>query len=314
MSAQGVTGRLLIVTYHYIRDPRAAPYPGIHPISHADFAAQVNDLRQRYHMAAPGEAERFLLGEASLPGPSVLLTFDDGMVDQGEAAQRVLDPLGIRAVFFVPSRPLVEKRALAVHKVHWLRAHTPPQRFAEEFEAALPAEWRAGNADAAERADAARRYPYDAPADALLKARMNGTLPNDVVDAATAVMLRARDLTDAAFCKQLYLGEDDLRAMAARGHCIGAHGHSHAAFSRLGPALDADLRANVACLTRVIGAAPTWVSYPYGRQWAIPADAAGLCRRHGFRVGVTLNLGWNEGAIDPALAKRINTNEVAQFA
>lgn len=314
MSAQGVAGKLLIVTYHYIRDPKAAPHAGIHPISPADFVAQVNDLRQRYHMATPAEAERFLLGEASLPGASVLLTFDDGMVDQGEAAQNVLDPLGIRAVFFVTSRPLVERRALAVHKVHWLRAHTPPPRFGEEFEAALPAEWRAGNADAPERADAARRYPYDAPVDARLKARINGTLPNAVVDSATAVMLRARGLSEAAFCEQLYLGEGDLRAIAARGHAIGAHGHSHAAFSRLGAVLDADLRANVACLTRLAGAAPTWVSYPYGRQWAIPEDAAGLCRRYGFRVGVTLNLGWNEGAIDPALAKRINTNEVAQFA
>ncbi len=314
MNAPPVTGKLLIVTYHYIRAPKAAPYPGIHPISPADFAAQVNEMRERYHMATPVEAERFLQGEASLPRPSVLLSFDDGMVDHGEAARRVLDPLGIRSVFFVTSRPLVEKKPLAVHKVHWLRANTDPRRFRDEFEAALPEGWRAGNADPAERADAARRYPYDAPEDALLKTRINGKLPNDVVDAATAAMLRARNVGDATFCQQLYLAESDLRAMAERGHCIGAHGHSHAAFSRLGAALDADLGANVDCLTQVCGAAPAWVSYPYGREWAIPPEAGALCRRHGFRVGVTLNLGWNEGAIDPALAKRINTNELAQFA
>lgn len=309
-----MSAKLLIVTYHYIRDRQATRYPGIHPFAAADFAAQVQDLRSRYHMATPEQAERFLLGQGDLPGPSVLLAFDDGLVDQGKAARAVLDPLGIRAAFFVTSRPLLERTPLAVHKVHWLRAHTEPQRFREEFDAALPAQWRAGNADAATLTEAARQYPYDAPEDALLKSRINSTLPNEVVDDATAILLRARNVSDAAFCAALYMGEADLRALAGRGHCIGAHGHSHAAFSRLGAGLDADLARNVQCLAAVLGAPPTWVSYPYGRAWAIPADAPGMCRRHGFRVGVTLNVGWNEGTIDPALVKRINTNELAKFA
>ena len=309
-----MNGKLLIVTYHYVRDPKATRYPGIHPITPAAFAAQVDDLRSRYHMATPEEAERFLLGEKDLPGPSVFLAFDDGLVDQGEAARTVLDPLGIRAAFFVTSRPLLERTPLAVHKVHWLRAHTEPKRFREEFEATLPAEWKTGNADAPARAEAARQYPYDGPEDALLKSHISGRLPNEVVDAATAALLRARAISDAAFCDQLYMNAGDLRALAANGHCIGAHGHSHAAFSRLGAALDADLGRNVRCLTDALGTPPTWVSYPYGRRWAIPADAAGMCRRHGFRIGVTLNLGWNEGAVDPALVKRINTNEVAKLA
>ena len=37
-----------------------------------------------------------------------------------------------------------------------------------------------------------------------------------------------------------------------------------------------------------------------------------FCRRHGFRLAVTLIEGWNGPGEDPALIKRVNTNDVAK--
>ena len=120
---------LMIVNYHYIRERSKYPYAGIHPVEWQKFIKDVRLLSSRFHMATPEEVERFTYGDIDLPGPSVFLSFDDGLVDHATAAQDVLDPLGIKAVFSISSRPLIEERALMVHKIHWLRATTPPDIF-----------------------------------------------------------------------------------------------------------------------------------------------------------------------------------------
>ena len=306
--------RLLLVNYHYLRDPAAAPFPGIYPMAVDAFRAQADDLAGRFHVATPDEAERFLLDGGALPRDSVLFTFDDGMREQGVAARDVLDVRGIKGLFFVTSRPLIERRPLMVHKVQWLRAHTDPRHFAAEFESHLPPELAADRTDETSRQKAVQQYVYDTPVDALLKYRLNFSLPHDVVDRVTAMMLRTRGIDERVFCSDLYMDREELRALVANGHTVGAHGHSHAPMSRLGAGLDADVKRNVECLTGILGSAPRWLSYPYGREWTIPADAPALCARHGFRLAVTLFLGWNGPREDPARIKRINTNEVGSVA
>ena len=104
--------KLLIVNYHYIREQKRCPYPGIHPIEPKSFIKQVHWLKDRYHTATPDEVEAFAYRKETLPRASVLFTFDDGLVDHWTVAREILDPLGIKAKFFFQSRPLVEKRAM----------------------------------------------------------------------------------------------------------------------------------------------------------------------------------------------------------
>ena len=134
--------RLLFVNYHYIRDASAYPYPGIHPLGMTEFRAEIEGLLDRYRFASPAEVEAFVLDGRELQGPSIITTFDDGLMDHWQAACEVLDPLGIKGAFFVCSRPGITKRALMVHKVQWLRAHTEPSEFAAEFFSLVPPDFR----------------------------------------------------------------------------------------------------------------------------------------------------------------------------
>ena len=124
-----------------------------------------------------------LKGEG-LPGPSVFLTFDDGLEDHWRAARDTLDPLGIKAAFFVCSRPAREKRALTVHRVQWLRSQTPPSDFEADFFRRLPEDLRPkGNETWIETAK--RTYVYDMPAVARVKYALNFVLPPELVDTIT---------------------------------------------------------------------------------------------------------------------------------
>jgi peptidoglycan/xylan/chitin deacetylase (PgdA/CDA1 family) len=314
--------QLLFVNFHYIRDSgqyavgdgNEARFPGIHPLATQTFADQIAWLSDHFHIATPAEAEAHVLGQNTLPAASVVVTFDDGLVDHGPAA-RLLEAAGIRGVFFVTSRPVREQVPLAVHKVHWLRATTPPDDFREEFNGLLTAEWTEPHHPNQDAEAAAKIYVYDQPGDAMLKYRINFRLPHDVVDAVTTAMMESRGISLAEFCQGTYLDAGGVRALQAAGHLVAAHGHSHTPFSRLdSDDLATDINTNLECLGDLLGARPRWVSYPYGRDWAVPNDTAAFCRQFGFSIGLTLKTGWNGPDADPTRLNRINTNEVERVA
>lgn len=303
--------QLLLVNYHYVRDPAAYAYPGIHPIAPDAFRSQIERLAAEFYMATPEEVEDHILRGAALPQPSALITFDDGLVDHAEAAVEVLDPLGIKAAFFVCSRPLTEGRAITVHKVHFLRATTEPTQFRSEFMSKLPEDWRARQLSQEERQSARRTYVYDLPEHGELKFLINFVLPEEVIDTVTTGMLEDRGIDEAEFCRQTYMGGEALRALDAAGHKVGAHTHDHRPVTRLGFDEPRLMNLHVEALSRVVGRRPNWISYPYGRDWALPADPQVFCRRYGFDLGITLSGDWVDPECGPYAVTRINTNEVA---
>jgi len=65
--------------------------------------AQLRWLGERWRFATPAQAEAMLSGEEPIRGRHLLVTFDDGYASNRAITERVLDPLGIRALFFVVS-------------------------------------------------------------------------------------------------------------------------------------------------------------------------------------------------------------------
>ena len=302
---------LLIVNYHYIRDPGAYPYPGIHPMEEGAFIRQVQWLGDRFRLVSPEDVEDFAQGVRPLKESSVFLTFDDGLVDHARAVEEVLNPMGVRAAFCVSSKPLVEGRALMVHKIHWLRAHTEPERFRREFLHLLPPEGEALAEEEDAARDAAKIYVYDLPEHARLKYLINFKLPHEVVDEAASAMLQDRGVRESDFCEALYMGEDRIRKLARAGHVIGNHGHSHQPFSVLDPSrLAEEITRNKNRLEQVTGRPQQWVSYPNGREWARPKDVKAFCESFGFSVGLGLDGGWNAGGVSPFCLNRVNANDV----
>ncbi len=305
---------LLFVNYHYIRDPAQYKHPGIHPISPDAFAAQVDWLSDRFHMATPAEAEAFVWGESTLSSDSVVLTFDDGLTDQYEVAVTVLDPRGIKGVFFVTSQPLTDGHANTLQKMHWLRATTKPDTFQNQLFEQLPLAWRdrIGKPDA--KGAAERIYIYDTPEVGRVKYLINFILPDTLADEISSAMLLDRGIVEADFCAATYMREEHVRNLHQTGHMIGAHGHRHIPFTRIPEGDSMEIEENISTLTAITSVKPAWVSYPFGRDWAVPADPEKFCRRYRFRIGLSLNVGWNSDTESPFLLNRVNTNEVEAIA
>lgn len=307
---------VLCIGYHYVRDKHDIPYPGIHPLTPQAFSDQLDVLAEQAPPVAPRDVDAWFAGKADLPERSSLLSFDDGMKDHAMAALDVLSPRGMLGAFFICSRPYLEQHALAVHKIHWLRAHTPPVDYRESLFNSLEPRWRetyeAPTDDVV--AKIKNTYQFDDFDTAKLKFLMNFLIPEADMDNATTRMLGEHGMDEATFCDMFYLSRDEIRAMHAAGHLIASHTHSHRTLSSLDQdRSDQEIRLNLDFIESVTGERPDWISYPYGSDAALPTDPTAFCGRHGFKLGISYTRGWNQRDTNPAKLLRVDTNEVDRF-
>ena len=78
-------------------------YHGIEPEFFENFKSQINWLNRNYKIITPDEFKAYKKGDIEFTKHCVLITFDDGFVSSYNSIQKVLNPLGIKTTFFIPS-------------------------------------------------------------------------------------------------------------------------------------------------------------------------------------------------------------------
>jgi peptidoglycan/xylan/chitin deacetylase (PgdA/CDA1 family) len=105
--ANSILGRLLLtIAKRRNNDDKGALKILIyHDISYKNFdkfEAQIKYIDRNYGFIRPDDLQDILAGKMKYTGTKVLLTFDDGFVSNALLAEKFLDPLGIKAIFFIP--------------------------------------------------------------------------------------------------------------------------------------------------------------------------------------------------------------------
>lgn len=77
-------------------------YHDIHYQDFDKFEAQIKCIDRDYGFINPDDLQDILSGKMKYTGTKVLLTFDDGFKSNALLAEKFLDPLDIKAVFFIP--------------------------------------------------------------------------------------------------------------------------------------------------------------------------------------------------------------------
>ena len=94
---------LMILNYHRIGTADDTAYDsGVFSCTKQEFEWQIAYLKRFYRMATLEQIMQMLEGAALLE-PAVLITFDDGYVDNHQVAFPILRHHGVQAVFFVPT-------------------------------------------------------------------------------------------------------------------------------------------------------------------------------------------------------------------
>ena len=110
-----LSGRLVVFNYHRIRtdDPLLeTPFDSdVFGPSQSEFRREMEWLKRNTRVISETDLLDHLRGERALNGLNVMITFDDGYIDNYTLAYPVLKELEIPAVFFIPT-DLIQARRL----------------------------------------------------------------------------------------------------------------------------------------------------------------------------------------------------------
>lgn len=256
--------RLTVIMYHRVlspRDPRWQECDPEYTLADDLFAETLDFFPRHYTVISLPRLLAARAGVEPLPERPLLLTFDDGWSDNEEFALPHLRRAGLPAVLFVAGA------AVGRHEPFWQEQ--------------LVHAWRAGRLDAG---GARALWAVAAPAEPMPGLGGRGEL-----EGVRAIIARLERLPEARRLAALEAAAgalsdprrhmataDQLRALAAAGVTIGAHGYSHE------PLVQVDAAGELArareVLSRHVPLAPV-LSFPHGRH---DAQVVQRAREAGF--------------------------------
>ncbi len=308
---------LLIVTYHYVDDPKKFK-AGIYPISPEAFQDQMEGLSRTHQFISEGDLLDAISGVRPFAKPSCLVTFDDGLASQMHFAVPILEKQKIPAVFFVTTQPYTSGKAATVHKIHYLLSQVPAETLKTEAEDSykkLTGEilnWLAERLREAEE-----WYIYDDLVTARLKFLLNHYLDSEKTDHIVDDLF-ARHYRDgeAAFAKELYFSQNDLKMIKDNPlFAVGLHTHTHLNIQKaLESAVKSDITANYSYLSEHLGMTIRGISYPYGMisETEYEKKVVTIGKELGLLYGVTTVKGVNTDLTRPFFLKRLNPNDLKE--
>jgi peptidoglycan/xylan/chitin deacetylase (PgdA/CDA1 family) len=211
-------GAAILMYHSVLEDPRTvADSLGGVVHSRAIFEGQMELLAREFHPVSLDRVSRFVRGEEDLPERAVVVTFDDGYVDNFELAMPILDRMGVPAAFYV-TVDCVENRRLP-----W------PSRLRFSFRKTARREWKDEAAEVwSLDGERERDTAYLAACDRV--ATLAGAEQERVVSAVEFELGAALP----AEVGDLMMTWEQVRELARHGHIVGSHTMIHPNLAHVG--------------------------------------------------------------------------------
>jgi peptidoglycan/xylan/chitin deacetylase (PgdA/CDA1 family) len=292
---------LAVVTHHGII-PQG--YEGIDPdldgslITGDTLRRQLRLLKTKYTVITPEEMLLWCEEKLVLPPRAVLLTCDDGLVNNLTEMLPVLEEEGVRCLFFVTGASCHDEPAILWYEELFLLLLRAP---AGSFNISS-AELEIGGTLAGR--DQRRALWWNS---VKQLSQVGAESRKELVNAAR-VHLRAdsdaifptNDLPSQRRFRLLNRGE--LKQLESGGMTIGAHSMSHPLLSRLPPELArAEITESRACLETVLGKRVWAFAYPFGDPQSVTPEILVMAKDAGYAAAF-LNWGGGLGAELPPFA------------
>jgi peptidoglycan/xylan/chitin deacetylase (PgdA/CDA1 family) len=286
-------GRLLVVNYHRIGDHRTTDFdPEIFTIHQEGLASQVKALKKRYSLLHLGEAMEIIRGTSKPRGLSILLTFDDGYLDNVTLAVPVLKAHGASAVFFLVTGYLDNPGQIP----WWDQIASMTRRcVGKTITISQPVPWSITVTD--DNVDRVIRS-------LLARFRSDGIHEKRFFDELGAQTCKAKAQIPGT--RQM-MDWRDARQLLADGMTIGLHTHTHTILSRLDETHQANELATCRCKMRQqLGFEAKVLAYPVGSPAAFTPVTKRLAREAGIEAAFSFYGGTNKpGEIDSFDVRRV---------
>jgi peptidoglycan/xylan/chitin deacetylase (PgdA/CDA1 family) len=292
---------LLVLNYHRIGFHENDLFdPGVFSATADQFNDQISYLKRCDLLVTLDEALSFVAGatKEKTRRCRVLITFDDGYLDNYEIAYPILRSHGAQGVFF-----LVTSMVGSCHVPWWDHiAHLV-------------------------RTASRRRFSLSYPVELVVDIDGNG-FPESL-RAILELYKRPENSDPARFIRELgensegkeppqtlrrFLDWDEAREMNKGGMAIGSHSHSHRVLSQLQPDMQyEELSRSRQILKEQLGTEPDVLAYPVGIRTSFTKQTQILAKDAGFRGAFSFYGGTNvPGKTSRFDLKRVSTRDQSQ--
>ncbi len=292
-SLPGAANGLYVLAYHRIGDRTATPYdPWVYTADQEQLERQIRYFQQRHRVVGLQEALEIASGRRRAGGRAILITFDDGYLDNYQAGLPVLKSLGVEAVFFLATSFMQGNTLAWWDRIAWLVKTADKRCFR------LPMGGSVGDLDLTGVSDA----------DAVMKVL-------DLYKACPAkdvpLMMEALESAPRPQAEppigQLFMGPDQARGLREAGMHIGSHTHGHQILARIDSyAQREELRLSRSILEQETGSTIDILAYPVGGPSDFTRTTQAIAKHSGYRAAFSCHGGINRsGRTDLYDIKRI---------
>ena len=286
---------LLILTYHRIGDHENDLFdPGVFSATGEQFDEQISYLKRFHSLVTLEEALAYVevTDKDKTRRCRVLITFDDGYLDNYRIAYPILSSHGAQGVFFLATNLVGSGYVPWWDHIAYLVKTAEKRQFSISYPAHLDVDVDKNG----------------------LKASLRDILDRCEMPENMDPKRFIRELKEAAGGKDLptemrrFLNWDEAREMINGGMAIGAHTHSHPRLSRLGrEEQHKELTQCRAILAEKLGIDANVLAYPFGSVTAFSDQTQRIAEETGYRAAFSYYGGMTnqQGAIERFNLKRV---------
>jgi peptidoglycan/xylan/chitin deacetylase (PgdA/CDA1 family) len=272
---------LLVLNHHRIGNPEDALFdPGVFSATTEELEQQISVLKRQNALVTLEEAFAFAEGTSKdrTPRCRVLITFDDGYLDNYENAFPVLRSHGVQGVFFLCTDHVGSNYIPWWDRIAYLVKTAKQRQFTLRYPADLLIDLDHIGLDVSLR-DILSLYkrPENTDGDRLVR---------ELKDACRGV--------EPPGTQRRFLNWDEAAEMIRGGMAIGSHTRTHRVLSQLGPEKQLEeLSGARAILQRKLGIQADALAYPVGAKTSFTATTEKLAQEVGYRAAFSHHGGVN---------------------
>lgn len=271
---------LSILTYHrFPAHDGSEPFDdGVIDTSAEELERHVICLKRHFDVVGVDELCAFAAG-GTLPPNAVAITFDDGYLDNHSQALPILRRHGCKAIFFVATSFISERKLYWWDRVAYQLKHSTRTEITLQYPAPF-------------RVELSNRPAAVLKTLRFIKARraLDMTRLLDELTAATGVDW-SPDI-EREFADKLLMNWDHVRELKQAGMDVQSHTRSHRVLQTL-PAdvLRLELEGSSSDLLRELGERARALAYPIGKPLEPDSPIRAEMRRAGYQIGLTNGTG-----------------------
>lgn len=282
-------GKLYISMYHYTRDLRHSRYPEIKGLDIALFRQQIEFMKENFNVVTMEQVMDATEGKIELPEKALLLTFDDGYLDNYLFAFPILEEFGVQGSFFIPGKTFTTHQLLDVNKIHYILASADIEELVKDVKKEMDY-YRGQEYDFAPTEELFHEYAianrFDAKETIFVKRMLQTVLPEKLRNTISSNLFEKYvGVTEEQLAYELYMTEEQIRTMKRHGMFIGVHGYDHYWLGDLPKdQMHQDITKALEVMDEFIDRKHWVMNYPYG---SYNKDVLDYITKQGASIGLT---------------------------